>query len=443
MTTLTPLAIGGKPQRVVMLVHGHPDYSTGGSEMAAYSLFSGLLEAGCDAHLISWLSARRAPGLYDGRRLIQVAGSDREWAYVTKGSDPVFQDSEEGASSLRELTDYIVELSPQVIHLHHYLGFGADLIGLLRQRLPQTRIIFTIHEFVSLCLRDGQMLTRPANALCDKPTPIRCSGCFPELSRETIWMRGTWLRSQLDQVDAYTCPSDFVARRHVGWGLDPSRMHVIENAQICTRALVPPSVREAGAAMRFAFFGQINRYKGVSTLLKAVASLRTQTTAAFHVNIHGVLPAHDPEFAEIVTRQLDAAGSDVTFRGPYEAGAVTGLMSQCDYVVVPSIWWENSPVVIEEAFHAGKPVVCSGIGGMREKVQDGVNGLHFDVASSEALAEVLLRCVAEGPPLQSRLAAGVRKLPTLAGSAEAYLRLYASVPKRQSRCDPAVAALPD
>ena len=54
-------------------------------------------------------------------------------------------------------------------------------------------------------------------------------------------------------------------------------------------------------------------------------------------------------------------------------------MAEIDWVVVPSIWWENSPLVIQEAFLHGRPVICSDIGGMAEKVRHGVDGLHFRV----------------------------------------------------------------
>ena len=59
-----------------------------------------------------------------------------------------------------------------------------------------------------------------------------------------------------------------------------------------------------------------------------------------------------------------------------------GRAAVANYVVVPSIWWENSPVVIQEAYAARRPVICSGIGGMAEKVIDGVTGLHVLARSS-------------------------------------------------------------
>jgi len=62
-----------------------------------------------------------------------------------------------------------------------------------------------------------------------------------------------------------------------------------------------------------------------------------------------------------------------------------------DWVVVPSVWWENSPLVIQEAFQQGRPVICSDIGGMAEKVTDGINGLHFTTGDAMSLADTLKR----------------------------------------------------
>ena len=56
---------------------------------------------------------------------------------------------------------------------------------------------------------------------------------------------------------------------------------------------------------------------------------------------------------------------------------------------MPSIWWENAPLVIEEARAAGRPVICSGIGGMAERVADGVDGLHVPPGDAAALAETM------------------------------------------------------
>ena len=83
-------------------------------------------------------------------------------------------------------------------------------------------------------------------------------------------------------------------------------------------------------------------------------------------------------------------------------------MRHADWIVVPSIWWENAPLVIHEARAAGRPVICSGIGGMAELVEDGVDGLHVPPGDAAALAETHARRATD-PDLWARLAGRPRR----------------------------------
>jgi glycosyltransferase involved in cell wall biosynthesis len=90
---------------------------------------------------------------------------------------------------------------------------------------------------------------------------------------------------------------------------------------------------------------------------------------------------------------------------------------------MPSTWWENAPVVIQEAFHHGRPVIASDIGGMAEKVRDRVDGLHFRAGVAESLAECLERALRD-PDLWERLRLRVRRPPSAAECAAAHVALY-------------------
>ena len=98
-------------------------------------------------------------------------------------------------------------------------------------------------------------------------------------------------------------------------------------------------------------------------------------------------------------------------------------MADVDWVVVPSIWWENSPLVIQEAFLHGRPVICSDIGGMAEKVTDGVNGLHFRVGDPEDLARVIAQA-AGSSQLWRTLTAGVQPVYPMRTHTEELTQLY-------------------
>ena len=98
-------------------------------------------------------------------------------------------------------------------------------------------------------------------------------------------------------------------------------------------------------------------------------------------------------------------------------------MADIDWVVVPSIWWENSPLVIQEAFFHGRPVICSDVGGMAEKVTDGVNGLHFSVNNPVQIAQTVSAAI-DTPELWERLRASIPSIYAMDAHVASLHRLY-------------------
>jgi glycosyltransferase involved in cell wall biosynthesis len=192
---------------------------------------------------------------------------------------------------------------------------------------------------------------------------------------------------------------------------------------------VPPDRSEEAPRARrdrFAFFGTIAAHKGVPVLLDAAARLRD---GEGRVALHGGLRWAGAGFRAAFAQALAAARPAAEHFGPYDRADVGALMRRADWVVVPSLWWENAPLVIEEARAAGRPVICSGIGGMAEKVRDGVDGLHFPAGDAAALAETL-RAAAD-PTLWTRLAAGAVPA-SYDGFVDAHLALYQQLPTRMA-----------
>ena len=92
-------------------------------------------------------------------------------------------------------------------------------------------------------------------------------------------------------------------------------------------------------------------------------------------------------------------------------------------MAVPSIWWENSPLVIQEAFLHGRPVISSDIGGMAEKVTDGIDGLHFRAADPDSLADTIERAVTT-PGLWATLRKGIDEIHPMDQHVERLAGLY-------------------
>ena len=147
----------------------------------------------------------------------------------------------------------------------------------------------------------------------------------------------------------------------------------------------------------------------------------------------------------------------MTLAGKYAHDDLPRLMAEVDWVVVPSRWWENSPLVIQEAFLHQRPVICSDIGGMAEKVADGVDGLHFRAGDPRSLARVLERAdhhagpvgvAARGHPATSTTWTATSRAcaPCTASSSSAAVRAPESLRRDactagpQVRCTPGWAA---
>ena len=113
----------------------------------------------------------------------------------------------------------------------------------------------------------------------------------------------------------------------------------------------------------------------------------------------------------------------MTLIGRYDHAALPRLMANVDWVVFPSIWWENSPLVIQEAFLHGRPVICGGIGGMAEKVTDGVNGLHFRARDPRSLAQTI-RGAVSSPDLWETLRSGIPEVCKIEDSVATLSDIY-------------------
>ena len=99
---------------------------------------------------------------------------------------------------------------------------------------------------------------------------------------------------------------------------------------------------------------------------------------------------------------------------------------ETDVLVVPSLWYENSPVIIQEAFAAGVPVIGSDLGGVAEKIQDGVSGRRFPPGDRDALAAVLQGLVDE-PEQIEQMRRGLCPVMTVAQNAQCLEFMYAAL----------------
>jgi glycosyltransferase involved in cell wall biosynthesis len=399
------------PLRILYVVHNHPTLHPGGAEAYALELYEAMrarpdVEPVLLARIGSNVARRRVA--HPGTPFSSVNGDPNQYFVFTETEHFDFFNltSRDKALYSQHLTNFLLAQRPDVVHLQHTHFIGLDLLSQIRRVLPEAAIVYTLHEFLPICHRDGQMVRTFSSELCGEASPRRCHECFPEISEQSFFLRRRFVEAQLDNVDRFLAPSAQLMDKYLRWGIETERIEVEEYGRIepPLRAPDPADMRKPA---NIGFFGQLSAFKGAKVMLEAMALLDDDVDA--HLWLHGAnLELQTEEFQAEFAEMHASIKDRVTFRGPYDHAELPKLMADLHWVVVPSIWWENSPLVIQEAFFHRRPVICSDVGGMAEKVRDGVDGIHFRAGDAFALARAF-ETATSSPKLWSSLRNGIRE----------------------------------
>ena len=206
----------------------------------------------------------------------------------------------------------------------------------------------------------------------------------PRVTAGDIERRLDAARKVFEQVDLFVSPSPSLAREYEQLGIDGTKLVVSDYG---FPQLEAPKSRLRTGPVRLGYVGSLVWHKGVHVLLEAVSGLPSQ---GWTLEIYG-----NPDVAPDYVDQLRQLASDlpVRFHGRFGREQTAATYSDLDVLVVPSLWLENSPLVIHEAFMARVPVVGARIGGIADLIRDGVNGILYDPASVDDLRAKLRQLV--------------------------------------------------
>ncbi len=319
-------------------------------------------------------------------------------------------------------------LQPDVLHVHNLLNLSFDLPALAQARgIP---VVATLHDYTWLCASGGQRVHVSASHVCWTIDPGRCSRCFREspfyaqmrvsrlrprgmgrgvavlarvLARRAPWLVGPLTRAArhapggapdpadierrlarardvFAAIDRFVAPSAAIARAFQEAGVPAEKLDVSDYG---LRGFDPAPRQVRRERLRVGFVGTLVWHKGVHVLVEAARLLPRDRVEVLIYGDPAVFPSYTASL------RARAAGWPVRFMGPFGPEARPGVYGSIDVLVVPSLWPENSPFVIHEAFLAGVPVVASRTGGIPELVTDGVNGVLVEPFSPAALAAAL------------------------------------------------------
>jgi len=139
---------------------------------------------------------------------------------------------------------------------------------------------------------------------------------------------------------------------------------------------------------------------------------------------------HHPEYQQQLAASARACGA--VLGGLLDRAGVARVLAETDLLVVPSLWFENSPLVILEALASRTPLLVSDLGGMAELVEEGVSGFHFAFGDAQSLAAKLGAALEEKLGLE-RLYARAPDLPRFDAHVDALEQRYRDLAQKAQR----------
>ncbi len=382
------------PLRISFVVHKLPPESLGGTEIYTRSLARALAAQGHAITIFApstTVQQTQTVSEADGVEITRVPlPGDR----ATENAAAQFWHTFRDRTLESRFAYFVQHARPDVVHFQHVQGVSARLIELAGAR-PR---FATLHDYWYFCA--NSQLVRPDRTPCDGPSAgcrncVDCATARADLAplrvlRPAVALplayRNQTLRSATDRIDHFFAPSAFLRSRYVEQGFDGARIQVLENGMDLERLRAGGEIaRPDGEGLRVGFLGTLAWQKGPHVLVEAFNRLPTDTTAS--LTLHGSASAF-PDYAAGVRAAIRHPA--ITLAGPVPYEDVGRVLRTFDLLVVPSLWYENSPLVIQEAYALGIPVIASNLGALAEKVEDGRTGRLFAPGDAAALAALLM-----------------------------------------------------
>jgi glycosyltransferase involved in cell wall biosynthesis len=429
--------------KVLIAVHHFPPRHKGGAEWRAYRTATALEARGHQARVVAIERIDRGPksGVAWEDEVFEGVKVRRLYFDLNNVPDPERWEYDNlwVGDHLRSL---IHDWEPDIFHLiSGYLMSGRAIRTAHEEEIPT---VLSLTDFWFLCKRismlrsDGKVSTLPID-------PFQCARCMAEDQRryrlpgriapklmEFYWKqqkgkaqvfqnRLNFLIDSLQQVDAIISPSEFLRDTYIQAGVDPGRIIYSRQGRDFPDLDAGLLEKPSADVLRVGYVGQISWHKGVHVLLEAFARL---PGAPMSLKVYGD-PTHYPDYAEKL-RRLAEKDQRVELAGTYHLSEISRVLHEIDVLVVPSLWYENSPNAILEAFAHKTPVITSALGGMAELVEDGKKGLLFETGSAESLAS-RLSLLLEEPGLLKKFAQSIGPVRTVSEEMDELEQIYISL----------------
>lgn len=285
-------------------------------------------------------------------------------------------------------------ISPDVVHHHNISLLGLDVLHIRAERR-----LYTAHDPWLVCPKSS--LFRHGGA-CERRE--LCWLCTLLAARPPqLWRHSPRLHRAVESLDCIIAPSRFYAHLLEGWC---ESVHHIPN--FCPPARPPPDAHTKPEPYML--------YAGVLEGHKGILQLAEQLPPRFPYRL--VIAGRGSLSTRLA--RLARHTPNVDYVGWVEQEMLDRLRAQASFVVLPSVWYENCPMAVIEAYASGVPVLVSDMGGLPEMVDEGKSGFVLKASLEDVLPAI------EDADLHS-LKRGALEMYESTYSPQAFLREYMKV----------------
>jgi glycosyltransferase involved in cell wall biosynthesis len=314
--------------------------------------------------------------MYQGLNVIAVKSDSTAYnsSYFIDSSSPIYE-------------FLIDKINPQVVHVAHLMYMYSFLKAVKRLNIPY---IISLTDFWLICHR-AQMITS-AGDLCSGPKEGKqCKKICLGLEKEYYEKRFELAHEILSESKANIVSSQFLRNTMKHFMLDFHSKYVpygLNFSYLETNNIV----YDKNSKIHFLFSGTLSKHKGIDIVIEVFQSLKKDN---FELNIYGHGPLQD--FVSDKAKHINS----IHYHGSYSKEDTKNLIKSNDVVLVPSAWYENNPIILQEMIAANIPPIVSNVGSLPEMVEDKKTGFVFEMSNTASLKRVVKDIIANPASLNA------------------------------------------
>ncbi len=387
--------------RILKIIHGYPPYYNAGSEVYSQSVVNELSRR----HKVFVFSRLENP-FERNFKVLQRKEENKEFYFM---NFPHSKDGYNHKEFNKKFEEILQKINPDIAHIGHLNHLSTGIIDVLyKHKVP---MLYTLHDYWLMCPR-GQFLQRNFSEnefyeVCDGQENRKCAEkCYAMYwqNEEEKQYYINWVGRRMQhfkeiarKINLFHAPSRYLMQRYIrDFGIPENKIFYLDYG-FPTHYLTPVAPKNNGV-FTFGYIGRIIPAKGLHLLIEAFKKISLPAKLIIWGRMHG-------QIANAIQEMTKNSPNPIEFAGEYvNSNLATTVFSRVNCIVMPSIWAENSPLVIHEAQACKIPVITADYGGMKEYVKHLENGLLFKFRSEKDLYEKMLFAL-KNPELMPKLGA--------------------------------------